>query len=320
MDAAWICHRQKNQVWKIQHPRTEAGLHLTLAILGNSEIFGHAIGAAPLLKWQKGHKNLSYEFYIAPGVAILSNHFSYVHNYINNAISTPVNAMVKAQNRLVLRCQASISPYLGLSLIHFSNGRTAYPNLGINMVSLAAGIKINQLKPYRFATASYPISFPPVFRWTLEAAFGYGRTSMVEGGPHYLVRNADVALAYTLGIKAKFVMGISRELRGELLRFFANQEAFAGQEKKMAGKWMHYLGYEALFGHFSLGCRLGYYLYNPFMVRGLVYTDFTARAYLFPECLGRAFNPFLETGIKTHAARADYAHVKLGLAGHLSKR
>ena len=138
-------------------------------------------------------------------------------NHYNTIIGSKLNAYINANFYLNWMLSHKLDLITGVSLTHFSNGNTGFPNGGLNSVGLKTGLVYNfNRKSHNFSEASFltPISeFPRHISYDL-VLFGSWRRKGVKYGderilsPHsYNVLGFNFAPMYNVGYK--FRAGVS---------------------------------------------------------------------------------------------------------------
>ncbi len=127
--------------WQHQWYYPEIGFGLYYADLGNPEVLGNVKSA--FLYFQKHmikNKKSGLYVYFDFGVAYLNKHFDAKYNNVNYVVSTDINVY----SSLFFKYQYSTKKivfFTGVGLIHYSNGGTKLPNLGLNVLSSTFGFR-----------------------------------------------------------------------------------------------------------------------------------------------------------------------------------
>ncbi len=118
----------------------EIGIDFLYTDLSYPEVLGQAYALMPHIKfsiWERNSFNLSLKNCL--GLGYLTKKYDRTENYKNTAIGTHLNLALN----IVLESEITIKDnYIvsaGIGMTHFSNGRTAVPNKGINIPALKLG-------------------------------------------------------------------------------------------------------------------------------------------------------------------------------------
>ena len=138
-------------------------------------------------------------------------------NYYNISIGSKVNAYLNANFYLNWMVSPSFDLNSGISLTHFSNGNTKFPNLGLNIVGLKVGLAYNFNR--KSNTLSRPLGQTPIPEFSRHISydlvlFGSWRRKGVDLGNQqvpsptaYPVFGFNFAPMYNLGYKVR--VGVS---------------------------------------------------------------------------------------------------------------
>lgn len=129
-------------VWEHLYKYPEYGVSLFYSTLGNDEVHGREIALFPFfnLNIVSGRK---VDFYNQTGLGIsyVTRNFDLEDNYLNVAVGSHVNIHFTMKLGINYKTRGKIGGQAGLSFDHFSNSNMKEPNLGLNYVSLYAGLK-----------------------------------------------------------------------------------------------------------------------------------------------------------------------------------
>lgn len=240
---------------------------------------------------------------LGTGLAYFSRHYDLYTNRKNTFIGAALNATLQTR----LEYDVALSQHLGLLVAlafnHYSNGATAYPNFGINLPTLLAGINYYPARPV--LVPPHPGPLPADVGHTffnLSTSLGYKQRS---GDPrHYLVNSVTLAAGRRLSRKSSVLVGVEGFYDRSLL---AEARAASGpgdlpDVKKASG----FVGHELLFGQLALVTHLGLYYYSPYKSAPFYY-ERVGLKYQFTQLLFGAID------LKVHRAVADVVEFKAGV-------
>ncbi len=143
--------------------------------------------------------------------------YDHNYNYYNTIIGSKVNAYINTNFYLNWMLSRRFDLMAGITLTHFSNGNTRFPNAGLNTVGLKAGLTYNFNRQNRFLSKSSfrpPVpEFPRHISYDLVLFGSWRRKGVAFGEEHiaspyaYPVLGFNFAPMYNLGYK--FRAGIS---------------------------------------------------------------------------------------------------------------
>lgn len=145
--------------------------------------------------------------------------YDYDHNYYNKVIGSRINAYINVNFYLAWMLSHQIDLISGITLTHFSNGNTKFPNAGLNAVGMKVGLAYNFNRKAdvlsKTAYASQPLvpEFPRHISYDLVLFGAWRRKGVAYGdmqvaSPHaYTVLGFNLAPMYNIGYKSR--VGIS---------------------------------------------------------------------------------------------------------------
>lgn len=283
--------------WHSTYRYPRYGLVYRMIDPGNSKILGtgQALMARlifPLSPNGKGNLLAHFSY----GIGYWEKPFNTIDNYKNLAIGSRINGAISAGLSFRKKILPQTDIYAGIDFMHFSNGSTRVPNLGMNFASILLGWT------WHFGPESRPLPAQEIQatrnrEWSFYAA-GAVKEKYPPAGKTYPV----VALngAYHRPLRRKGLLGggvdviadqslperiREEDLRGGLMEGALRFGIFASTGLRM-GRW------DGLF-------QLGGYLYNSYPKDGLIYNRLSLR-------YQAGSHLFLCMNLKSHYAKADY--------------
>jgi hypothetical protein len=284
-------------------PRLGAGYLYTS--LGNDKVFGHAHAffLSMDIPFFKIEKKLSTNYQISFGLAYLSRVFDINENPLNMAISSGLNvygcfnlnSKYRLDNRSELRA--------GFGFSHFSNGKLATPNLGINSFTLSAGYSYN-LTNSRYER-KLNLNGPKLMKHQAEVILSGGtKTDDQVTGIYYLVSSfvADYKYVPTL----KYAVGLGADLFYDqsLGPNKIAEEGGASSTTDLFQTGLH-AGFYTRYSHLSVMLQIGSYVFANYYKYARVYSRIGIRYEVFSGIL-------LNLSLKSHYAIADYIEWGIG--------
>ena len=296
-----------NQLWR--YPKWGVGYYGVS--LYNDTLFGvpNALFAyidIPFNKWDPNRKwNFSYS--IAGG---LSFNFR-----PNNPQINPLNTLIGSYNNVYIdfglwanyKINKSMDAKLGLSFVHFSNGASNLPNMGMNLLGAKVILEHNvvQERPEVYVRTDIPAWKKKHGLFIYQAV---GAKQLSNHGTSYF--NSTTSLAY------KYWMGYKSQLIGQIDAFYDSSNNSGEPPREMVPEWDRnnpanlwsvgaFVGYEAVYNRISFVCGWGYYLWRNY--------DYTANSYQRFGIRYRVYEGFVVgAGLKARSFAADYIEWSVG--------
>ncbi len=281
---------------------------------------GRAYGLLPWLNVPLAQAGwFKADFRIGTGLAWVSKPYDWWENPQQNAIGSHWNNMTQFRLGAEARLNAHARLLLGGSLTHFSNGGTALPNYGINVLSAWAGaawsprpLRTSDFKP---ATTSRKLSGRRLGA-VLQGGFSAVQIATFDG-PKYPVWSGSAAVLCRFNKLHRASFGIDFEQNKAIYAWGLHSARFDGEAaaRHGASRLAVFLAEEFLFGDLGIQLQAGRYFgakRNAFVPKQL-YSKLAMRWYL-PEKIRSPVRPFLGITIKAHAFTAEYIAWNLGFA------
>jgi hypothetical protein len=278
---------------------------------GDDDVLGYAIGVLPAVdfKARKG-KKLQLRFSIGGGLAYLNKKYDYAENPLNNAIGSHFNNGTRLGFGIT---------YLNLSLMgnlyHFSNGSSATPNSGINVIAAKLAYRFH-LKTPKEDIIEYKRKLDeikPYKKWGLDimGVRGFNQFN-VDGGPTYGIYSLSLGGYKAFGPFVRLHMGLEYEYNETLYKFFINDFHTEKEARGYAYNSIGYIGAEMFLGRIGLKGKLGFYLPYPTIEKGdPLYIKLESHYY--PLGQNAKISPYIGVALKSHYAVAQYIAIQGGV-------
>lgn len=137
-----IKHSEGNKLWQLENNKPDLGLSFQFIDFKNPSQLGYGICAAPFVEipFNVRPKTSRIVMRICWGATYITKKFDVIENQKAIAIGSHVNAFVQFKWFWHLQLTKKIHFEPGITFSHASNGRTKVPNLGLNVLSLNAGL------------------------------------------------------------------------------------------------------------------------------------------------------------------------------------
>lgn len=133
-----------NKLWHLENNKPDIGISLQCLDFKNPSELGYALTAAPFIEipFNKMEKASRMFMRLCWGATYITKCFDIENNHKNIAIGSHWNAYVQFKWFWHLQLTKNLRFEPGIAFTHASNGKSRNPNLGLNVVSLNAGLNI----------------------------------------------------------------------------------------------------------------------------------------------------------------------------------
>lgn len=257
-----------HQAWQADMRYPEAGVSLVAGSLGNADVLGMVTGVMPYLGW-KLNSSLRWDLNLKAGLgfAWFNKPFHEITNPENTLMGSPFSNITQLSLSAMAALGHGVFIDGGFSFFHFSNGHTRLPNVGINMPTLFAGIKMKWPGDEINARYRHPDTAAMRYQMVVEFLGGrheFGESTEPVGGISYPV--------YGLGLGLRWLPSRLRAITVSAeWNYYASFRDFAVLNRMVDHQvWLYastvslYAGHEFMMGRMSIDTRVGLYLFNPF--------------------------------------------------------
>jgi hypothetical protein len=281
------------------------GVGYLYSSLGNKEVFGHAhaIFLFMDIPFSSREKNFSLGYQINFGISYLDRIFDISENPLNMAISSRLNVYgcfnINARFKLGDR-QELIA---GFNLSHYSNGKLATPNLGINTCTFSAGYTYAIL-PVRYSRGQYTEK-PVVKKHQAEVIVSGGtKTDDQLTGTYFFISTLVVDYKYITGLKYSIGAGTDLFYDPSLGPNKVAEEGGSYTSADLFQLGMHGAVYSR-YSRLNIMLQVGAYVHANYYKYARVYSRVGIRYEIAPHIL-------LSLSLKSHYAIADYIEWGVG--------
>lgn len=138
-----------NKLWHLENNKPDVGISLQCLDFANRPQLGFALTAAPYIEIPLNEKEKDSRLImrVCWGATYITKRFDIYENHKNIAIGSHVNSFVQFRWFWQIQLSKQLRFEPGLTFTHASNGRFKNPNLGLNVMSLSAGLNYRFGKP-----------------------------------------------------------------------------------------------------------------------------------------------------------------------------
>ena len=131
-----------NKLWHLENNKPDVGISLQCIDFRNPKQLGYGFVVAPFMEIPLNAKEKTSRVVmrLCWGITYVNKKFDIYTNHKNDAIGSHVNAFVQFKWMWHLQLTEHLRFEPGFAFTHASNGKAKNPNLGLNVVSLNAGL------------------------------------------------------------------------------------------------------------------------------------------------------------------------------------
>lgn len=284
----------------------QLGIAAGIYDIGNPEDIGLTYSITPTVSIPFSKNKFLPQLKIGVGLGIVSKPFGTNDNYRNVAIGSYLNASILFELEKSVRLSEKLKLYYSASMMHYSNGATSLPNLGLNTITFNTGIsyafgqKKNKVL-IEEKTIDKTIEFTPF-------VYGGWRKNTVHVPVRYGVGLVSLEFNKQINRKGNWLFGAdliynsSVEHLDELNHLEENIDYLKKGSNIQSGI---FTGYTFVMDDVELVVQLGMYTYNEYKGRGLLYQRTSVRKHFGDKIIANV-------GLKSHLAVAEYVEFGLG--------
>jgi hypothetical protein len=284
-------------------PRMGAGYFYTS--LGNNDVFGHAHALFLFMDvpFSSRMKKFRSFYRIGFGAAWLTKTFDVETNPKNIAISSGINMYVNFRYSGRLRLNDRNEIAAGFGFTHFSNGKLATPNLGINCVTLHAGWYVD-LVADRYSRIVADAK-KKLKKHSVEVILSGGtKTDDQISGNYYLISSLVVDYKYVPWMKYSFGAGMDVFYDRSLGPNKVGDVGGTYNRSDLYQLGMH-AGFYSRYSKLTIVMQLGTYLYADYYKYSRIYSRIGIRYEVWRNIL-------VNFSLKSHRATADFLEWGIG--------
>ena len=280
--------------WQRASGNPEIGLAFLYGRSGSSQYIGSLSSLVPFINFHLYRTGIfALNFRLGAGATWVQKVFNPETDYKNLVISTHLNACIN----LVLASRIQLLPRtsldLGVSFTHISNGGIKVPNLGLNIPSLAAGIRYSLTRPGgppAKPSDAYPAKLSDTARATANTvtalpatalaaaaitdkkihyyvyAFVAGKESYPIESAVYLVNVFSLEALKNFSPTGRVGAGINFTYDRAQTTEVLTRTVYSFSSSKSLWQASVYGVYEYVTGNLSFPLQIGYYLYNNYKI------------------------------------------------------
>ncbi len=296
-----------NKLWHLENNKPDIGVSLQCLDFKNPSQLGYALTAAPYIEIPLNAKEKTSRVImrLCWGATYITKRFDINENRKNIAIGSHINSFVQFKWFWHLQLTKNIRFEPGIAFTHASNGKSRNPNLGLNVVSLNAGLNVlipsKKPKPeiLKIDSSARTRSKNEIFAF---AAMGFNQREIATEDLKVIV----TSITYQRNVRNthKFSAGIDLfydEIYKHDYETALQQQPQGFDQMRVSAR----LGYSYNIGRISLPIEMGYYVFQKTKPDGIIVSRIGVRYYSRCGLVGHF-------GLRTHFAIAYNFEYGLG--------
>ncbi len=295
--------------WSNFYNNPEIGIELGYTNY-NQKTYGESLSSAIQFRQKLNLNKLKIEYGFSVGFSYLSKKFDKIKNPNNLLLGSHFNLYGNIYSDILFKLTEKQKLKSGIGIRHFSNGRTAIPNFGLNFIHFRLQYEY-LLRESKFINNEKSDIQTKKCYWAISSGMGFHEAG-TKDGPLYRIIDFNIKrclmhrkkLSTSIGVEFNQYQSAQRQL------MFSQAQSKIGWFQ--SSTISPFFAIEYYFGHLSVELENGIYLkkhaYSPFPINNTV----NISVHLKNTNYSRANNTFVGVQIKTHLFDADYLGVFLG--------
>jgi Lipid A 3-O-deacylase (PagL) len=306
----------------------EMGIAIGYTQFGNYDTMGFSLAIVPqLMLRKKNGKPLQFEWTFGTGLAWFNNPYNRDKNPDNKVIGSRFSAVIKLGAGIHYRLSEKLALRTGLAYVHYSNGHTAVPNIGANIMSGYIGLKY-YTSPKQEYIKTETLKPSRNIRFNLKAGLGFHEaegTTEVSDGPIYLVYSISTYISKRYSRVHNAHLGLHLNYFTYYYNLIINEEYFDNNYFLNSSNIVLFIGDEMMIGRLSFVAQLGINVYQPLRKKlkdiGTIPSQF--KDYYISGKVGLQYYPVYQVSdtknkfyvgiyLKSIGGKADFAEAGIG--------
>lgn len=295
-----------NKLWHLENNKPDLGITFQCIDYKNPSQLGYAFTASPFIEIPLTAKIKPSRLFIrlCIGATYVTKCFDIKENQKNIAIGSHVNAFFQMKWFYQIKISKNFSIEPGIAFTHVSNGRFKNPNLGLNVVSINAGLNylISSKIPFKENKFDNSTQVKSKNELLFYTALGFNQRSITSELSKSILFSSS--FQRNLNNLHKFSLGLDFFYDEIYLMDYQNEfsKKLNGLEQlRISSK----LGYSYNVGRISFPIELGYYIFQKNNFDALIVSRVGLRYYSSSGLIGHF-------GLRTHFAVAYNFEFGLG--------
>jgi len=244
------------------------GLEMAFLSFSNQKELGYSMYCVPSLEYKSKKENSKWRLRVGFGVAYFNKPYDVITNPNNFYIGSRFTNMSVFSFYRKWNLYQHCDLLYGVSVLHSSNGHTALPNAGMNMICVQTAIRFNSTKaPVNSCRDSISLK---KWSYVLKTGLGFhefGSTSKPVGGPGYPSYHFSLWANKPYGGVGVLQAGITWAYYTSFYDYIISQEVYENAQHRKSCTGILFAGNEWVMGKVGFMAQAGIYFYNPFYIK-----------------------------------------------------
>lgn len=252
--------------WQQFYRFPKMGIECVFGSFSNPKNLGYAFGLVPFLEVNGSKPNKHWRFKAGFGAAYYTTPFDLITNPNNFYIGDHFTNMSIFTLLWYKQIGKNVLMNYGLSGIHSSNGHTALPNAGMNIVAVNLGLGFGHASTFR---SHVPDTCVKRSSYVLKAGLGFhefGSTTKAVGGPGYPSYHLSMWMNKPFRHSGSLQLGVTLAYYTSFYDYIISQEFYDRNQQLRSSTAIVFAGHEFVMGKFGFISQAGIYVYNKFFI------------------------------------------------------
>ena len=311
------------------YKKPEIGFTALYGYLGKKDVLGSVLSVYPT--WQYtffSDKSIGGNIKLGSGFAYFTTPYNKISNPDNLLIGSHISNITEISPNIWFKFAPGAFVQTGVSFLHFSNGHTSIPNIGLNDVTVKLGVIYRPGSLVGLETKKR-VAIKPDSIWRKSIAIALGRHELAYStypvdGPTYNIYKVSGYVTKQFRTIHEFQLGFSVAFFDSYYSFIKYEDYYKHFKPVLSTQTSLHIGHEFLLQKFGFVTELGIKILDPFyrdefMKNEVGFNQFT-KNYLSSR-VGFKYYPFTKAFagekiaigmfIKTNFAQADFVEYNL---------
>ena len=249
--------------------KPQIGFSGLVGFLGQKDVLGSVYAFYPTWNYSLlNEQTIGIQIKLGTGFAWFSKPYDKVDNPENELIGSHINNITEIGLELWFRFLPEWQMEVGSSFLHFSNGHTAIPNMGLNDITAKIGVTYS---PGTLQGSGTKVKELPLndTRWKKTIAASLGRHELAYSvyptdGPNYNIYKLYMGVSKRVTNINEVQFGVSTSFYDSYYTFIHLTDYYNHLQILGATEWSLHVGHEFLINRFGFVTDMGIKVFDPF--------------------------------------------------------
>ena len=249
--------------------KPQIGFSGLVGFLGQKDVLGSVYAFYPTWNYSLlNEQTIGIQIKLGTGFAWFSKPYDKFDNPENELIGSHINNITEIGLELWFRFLPEWQMEVGSSFLHFSNGHTAIPNMGLNDITAKIGVTYS---PGTLQGSGTKVKELPLndTRWKKTIAASLGRHELAYSvyptdGPNYNIYKLYMGVSKRVTNINEVQFGVSTSFYDSYYTFIHLTDYYNHLQILGATEWSLHVGHEFLINRFGFVTDMGIKVFDPF--------------------------------------------------------